>query len=463
VGISQQSWSELTASAGRDSIHPPLFYYLLKLWMAAFGDSLFWIRLLPALFSVIAIVPTVLLARSLGLRPVEINGTLGLAAVHPFLIFYSQHARMYSLLMLCALMSLWLFHRAVKEGGRYLPLTVWNIILVYAHYYGWLVIGLECLYVILWNRSQLKRAMLSAAITFAAFSPWLYVAAKYAYAKGGLGSNLEWIQKPALRDLVWLFAELAGFSEFPQMGSQVVNLMGLLVMVTLLAAWLNRRRLDSTHFLHASGYLLFFLAGSIATAFAASVLMRSSVWGHRHMIYLAAPFLMLIVTAFCRLQARALLWPGAALGMVWAGLVLHHHVKGDDKKTPFDTLVVELLALERATTGPVRLFSVDKYLHYPIWFYLETLKAGRKTGFAARIPDADRPALAADAARIEVKSNASIGDAQGAHFWIGYSSAWQQECPPEALMTRRGCRTGPDVTVRDRFHSITIFPVWCDR
>jgi hypothetical protein len=89
------------------------------------------------------------------------------------------------------------------------------------------------------------------------------------------------------------------------------------------------------------------------------------------------------------------------------------------------------------------------------------LKAGRKTGFAAPIGDEDLGALAKEAARIEVKSNASISDAQGAHFWVGYTSLWDQKTLPEALMVQRGCRIGPDVKVRDRYHTSTIFPVWC--
>ena len=468
VGVSRQSWGALTAAARSDSIHPPLFYYLLKIWMSIGNDSLLWVRSLPALFSVLSVLPVFLLAREFRLRPVEINGTLGLAAIHPFLLFYSQHVRMYSLLMLCALTSLWLFHRALKSGtrsvmvGRYVNLTLANTVLVYSHYYGWLVVGLECWYLILWKREHLSRAILSVAVTFAAFTPWLFLAAKSAYAKGGLGSNLEWIQKPRVGDLVWFFADLAGFSEFPEMGRRVVVALALLIVVTLWAAWVERRRLHTRHFAYMTRYLSFFLAGSVATAFFASRIMTSSVWGHRHLIFLAVPFLMMVVSAFRHLQARSVRWSGAVLCAAWACLVIQHHVKGDDKKTPFDSLVVQLLANEKASSGPIQLFSVDKYLHYPVWFYLETLKAGRTTGFAVPINDKDIGALAIEAARIEVKSNVSINEAKGAHFWVGYSSSWQQSSSPEALMIERGCRIGSDVKVRDRFHTSTIFPVWCD-
>ncbi|HLK63844.1 MAG TPA: glycosyltransferase family 39 protein [Bryobacteraceae bacterium] len=467
VGVSSKSWSALTAAAGADSIHPPLFYYILKLWMYLGGDSLFWVRLLPALFCILAIVPSVLLAREFRLRPGEISGVIGIAAIHPFVLYYSQHVRMYTLLMLSAVTSLWVFHRAIRGGtkstttAKFVQLTLVNIVMVHSQYYGWLVVGLECLYLLLWKRSYWKQAAISVAVTFVAFCPWLYVAAKYAVAKGGLASNLEWIQKPSVGDLTWFFVDLAGFSEFPEIGPRAVAGLGLLVVAMAIAAWVNRRDLRSRRFAYMTRYLSFFLLGTVGISFGASHIMKSSIWGHRHMIYLSIPFLMMVVCAYSRLPARAVRITGALLCAVWAFLAVQHHIKGDDKKTPFDTLVVEILDQEKATTGQVKFFSVDKYLHYPVWFYLETLKAGKRTGFAAPIRDSELGALAKEAARIEVKSNVKISDLQGSHFWVGYSSAWNEKKLPQDYMAQRGCRTGPDVKVRDRFHSETIFPVWC--
>ena len=118
VLLSRLGWKALTAGAAADSIHPPLFYYLLKLWVLVGNESLTWLRLLPALFSVLSIPPLILLGRELRLWPVETNCAIGLAAVNPFLIYHSQHLRMYSLLLLCTLTSLWLFQRTIRAGPR---------------------------------------------------------------------------------------------------------------------------------------------------------------------------------------------------------------------------------------------------------------------------------------------------------------------------------------------------------
>ena len=466
VGVASHTWKGLMIDVGKDSIHPPLFYFLLKIWMAIGSDSLFWVRLLPTLFSTLAIIPVVLLGREFHLRPIVINSTVGLAAIHPYLLYYSQHVRMYTLLMLCALTSLWVFHSAIRGGSRsftarYVALTLVNIVSVYAHYYGWLVIGLECWYLIFWKREHLKRMIVSSAIVLVAFTPWMYWAGKYIYAKGGLGSNLEWIQKPDAGALAWFFVDLAGFGDFPSIGRQAVTGLALLVLAAGVSAWLQRARLHTGHFVYIARFLLYFVLGSVAVAFTASRVLPHSVWGHRHMVYLVFPILMLVAAAYFRLNSLAVRITGGVLCAIWAGMVIQHHLRGDDKKTPFDILVIQMLAQEQGNPEPVTFYSMDKYLHYPVWFYLDTLKQGKITGFAALPPDADRRKLAAAAARIEVKNHVAISDARGAHFWVGYSSAWNEKLSPEAILAQRGCRTGADVTVRDRYHSSTIFPVWC--
>jgi 4-amino-4-deoxy-L-arabinose transferase-like glycosyltransferase len=466
VGVAEHDWMGLLRAVGQDSIHPPLFYFLLKIWIAIGSDSLFWTRLLPTLFSTLAIVPMVLLGREFQLRPVAITSTVGMAAIHPYLLYYSQHVRMYTLLMLCALTSLWAFHACMRPGtrseiARFVVLTLVNIVSVNSHYYGWLVIGLECGYLLLWKREYLKRMALSCAVVFVGFLPWMFWAGKYIRAKGGLASNLEWIQKPDAGALAWFFVDLAGFGDFPSIGRQAVTGLVVLVLAAGYAAWRERAKLHAGHFVYMARFLLYFVLGSVAVAFTASRLLPNSVWGHRHMVYLVFPMLMLVTAAYYQLNSVAFRIAAGVLCAVWAGMVIQHHLKGDDKKTPFDALVIQMLAQEADNPNIVPFYSVDKYLHYPVWFYLETLKAGKITGFARPFPPADRARLAADASRIQVKNHVSIDDAKGPHFWVAYSSAWQEKLTPEEILSARGCRVGGDVTVRDRYHWSTIFPAWC--
>src|SRR5690349_6683892 len=63
--VARQSWHAMTTAIAADSVHPPLFYYLLHLWLRVGSDSLVWLRLLPVLISTAALLPLILFCREL--------------------------------------------------------------------------------------------------------------------------------------------------------------------------------------------------------------------------------------------------------------------------------------------------------------------------------------------------------------------------------------------------------------
>ena len=68
VHAARHSWAGLWRFTASDLIHPPLSYALLKVWTAAGGESLLWLRLFPVVASAAALVPLLLLARELRLE-----------------------------------------------------------------------------------------------------------------------------------------------------------------------------------------------------------------------------------------------------------------------------------------------------------------------------------------------------------------------------------------------------------
>src|SRR5688572_25062757 len=65
VHAAEHGWGEILNFVALDLIHPPLFYVLLKLWIAAGGESLFWLRLFPVAWSVLAVFPFLRLCNEL--------------------------------------------------------------------------------------------------------------------------------------------------------------------------------------------------------------------------------------------------------------------------------------------------------------------------------------------------------------------------------------------------------------
>ncbi|MFP5262855.1 MAG: hypothetical protein ACLGJB_13200, partial [Blastocatellia bacterium] len=115
--LAGSSWREMMALAIEDVVHPPLFYILLKAWVLAGGGSLLWVKLFPVAASVGAVIPFFLLCRELKVKAGAADLAFALMAVNEYLITYSQDLRMYSLLMLLALSSAWLFARLLNSAA----------------------------------------------------------------------------------------------------------------------------------------------------------------------------------------------------------------------------------------------------------------------------------------------------------------------------------------------------------
>ena len=118
----------------------------LKLWIAAGGYSLLWLRLLPAIASCLALVPFFLLVKEFALS----RGTVALALAgliaNGTRLYYSHIVRSYSLLLLSAF-SLWLFARNSRRSevkARY-SAAYWlvNLGMCWMHYFGLWVVGIQ--------------------------------------------------------------------------------------------------------------------------------------------------------------------------------------------------------------------------------------------------------------------------------------------------------------------------------
>lgn len=98
----QQSLSDLWSLVPQCDPHPPLYAMLLKLWVAAFGDTTAALRALSAVAGVIATGFVMLAGRELGLRHALIAGLI--FATAPFQVQFAQEARPYAMLAMASSM-----------------------------------------------------------------------------------------------------------------------------------------------------------------------------------------------------------------------------------------------------------------------------------------------------------------------------------------------------------------------
>jgi len=97
--------------------NPPLYYVAAWTWAKAFGTGEVGLRSLSALIGT-ATIPVAFLAGRAALDDRAGLVAAALAAVNPMLIWYSQEARSYALLVFFSALSLYFFLRALRSGGH---------------------------------------------------------------------------------------------------------------------------------------------------------------------------------------------------------------------------------------------------------------------------------------------------------------------------------------------------------
>ncbi len=96
LALAQAGFAEIAARTALD-IHPPFYYWLLKIWLTLFDNSEFAARSLSAMLGVLLTAIIYRLgARFLG--PKAGAAAAFMAAISPFQVYYAQEARMYMLL-----------------------------------------------------------------------------------------------------------------------------------------------------------------------------------------------------------------------------------------------------------------------------------------------------------------------------------------------------------------------------
>lgn len=205
----------MVATVANGDFSPPLYDFLLHYWMVIFGTSESAIRLLSVLFGVLAIPMIYLVGRQLFDKEAGLIAAL-ILALSSFNIFYSQELRMYSLMVLLALLSMYFFLRFLQRStlassaGYVLSTTL----LVYTHYYGLFVVLAQNIYIVALllltarRTFQLRQWVILEAFVVALFAPWIGI---FIYRGRGPGLQLiSWVPLPTLSDFVTTFVVYAG-------------------------------------------------------------------------------------------------------------------------------------------------------------------------------------------------------------------------------------------------------------
>jgi mannosyltransferase len=159
------SFGDMLHAVKASESNPPLYYALAWGWTKAFGSDEVGLRSLSALFG----TATVPLAYCIGTELAHRRAGLiaaALVAVSPMLIWYSQEARSYALLVLLCTASLLFFTRALRtRSGKDLALwALCSALALYSHYFAAFAVGIETIWLLVALRARWRVLLPAVAV-----------------------------------------------------------------------------------------------------------------------------------------------------------------------------------------------------------------------------------------------------------------------------------------------------------
>lgn len=440
VHAATQNWGDTLRFVALDVIHPPLFYLLLKIWIGIGGEGLIWVRLFPVVFSLLAIFPLIALCRELKLTLLTQLLAIFLVGVNGSLIKYSQEVRMYAPLMCLAIFSMWLFARYFHRGKSFVLLVVVNILLVYTHYFGWLVVVAEILLIVWFQRVKWRTILVMFSTVLVAFLPWLGAVAIAAGSGSDVGQNIGWMLRPGVKEIATFVLNVIEPFYFQTSTAEpvsqfVISLPLLILIATATVVFLLTREQDKS----SIWFLLVFVKLPVIAAFVASWLLPYSVWGTRHLIVVFVPFCIYLASVLT--SARTRTW---RFGLISPMLVLTFaagflEISRSTSIQPWCGL--EKVANEVISSDQTKnIYLTEDLTAYHTWFAL------REQGDIAINKLTNIDGMGEDKAYFlprgfdEIKIT-NVTDVADDKFWIVYrGSSLKESEPPIRNITFRGYR-----------------------
>lgn len=180
--------------------NPPLHLIVLNLWTSLFGNSALSVRLPSLIFGVLSVYLIYLLGEKLFDRRTGIYSSI-ILALSTYHIFYSQEARVYSLLAFLSLLSIYFFVDVLKSK-RKPHYIISTIFLLYAHFFALFFVLAQNIFFFYKNRDvkQLKTWIIIQLILFMAFIPGLLsLVNQINYV-----NEFFWIPQNFLIDVLWI-------------------------------------------------------------------------------------------------------------------------------------------------------------------------------------------------------------------------------------------------------------------
>jgi len=319
------SFREMIDEVAAHDGHPPL-YYVLQYGVKVLGGDEAAVRIPSALAGIALVYVAYRIARQLFDEKAGLCAA-GLCAVSAFQIYFSQEARPYSLAMLLAALSLWLFLQIIEgekvfEGGsgetvskRFPPISLCWIVyttvavaMLYTHYYLVFALAAEGVILLLSYRktgSIFKKWLVSRAVAGVFFAPYVPVILGRMSALPHAPTQSSWAVLRAMPaalvrmlsgiDMAWL-----------QPGAALTAVIYLAVFVPVGAALFMLRK-NRFALVAVASYVLVPVVAVVALPW------RLQIFEAKHLAFVSPVLLILGTYAAARYSRRPPAWLGVGL------------------------------------------------------------------------------------------------------------------------------------------------------
>jgi len=160
----------LTVYSPKD-FNPPLSYIINFSFSKLFGYSEIALRLPSVIFALLTIWLVYKISQLLSFKkPYLASLLLATSGLH---IYYSQEARMYSLVTLAVVGSIWALIKYLKTKNSLIWYFIFTLTLLYSHYLAWFILPAQLILIFILKPKQLKNIFLTQLLALIGFLPWL--------------------------------------------------------------------------------------------------------------------------------------------------------------------------------------------------------------------------------------------------------------------------------------------------
>jgi mannosyltransferase len=179
---------DLLSSFTQPGFNGPLYFLMLRGWISLLGHSEFALRYFSLLCGVISVALLITLGTRLFNRAVGVIAG-ALLALSAYQVWYSQEAKMYTLITLLALAAIYFLRRGVEDGKLrfWIGVVVCTTVAMAAHILAALLIPVEVVLFLLWWSRSRKHRLAGGIALLCVTVPYLPLAI----------DRLKWVFQPA--------------------------------------------------------------------------------------------------------------------------------------------------------------------------------------------------------------------------------------------------------------------------